>query len=156
MDNEYYMNLALEQAKLAYAEGEVPVGCVIVGAGGELIGTGRNRVAREGNALRHAEIIAIDEACAKVGDWRLSEAVLFVTVEPCPMCAGAIIMSRINSVVYGAENRKAGCAGSIFNILDEPRFNHRVNIVRGVRAEECGALMTAFFRKYLSKGANGR
>ncbi|MDR1703218.1 MAG: nucleoside deaminase [Clostridiales bacterium] len=145
MDMEYFMRLALEEARAAFWDNEVPVGCVIVREGA-IIGRGRNRCARLKNSLRHAEMLAIDEACAAVGDWRLSDCSLFVTVEPCPMCAGAIIMTRVGTVYYGARNPKAGCAGSILNVLEEPRFNHRAAVIGGVLEAECGALMTEFFK----------
>ncbi|MCL2703947.1 MAG: nucleoside deaminase [Defluviitaleaceae bacterium] len=150
MDHEYYMNIALDEAKAAFSDNETPIGCVIA-LGGEIIGRGRNMVAAKRNSLYHAEIIAINGACGAIGDWRLSEAVLYVTIEPCPMCAGAIVMSRVGTVVFGARNPKAGCAGSIYNLLDDARFNHRVNLVAGVLAEECGSLMTEFFRNHLNK-----
>ena len=152
---EYYMRQALFEARAAFADEEVPVGCVIVDAVGNVIGRGRNCVARKRNSLYHAEVIAIHEACEKIGDWRLSEATMFVTIEPCPMCAGSIVMARVGTVVYGAPNKKAGCAGSILNVLNEPRFNHRVNVVGGVLAQECGELMTEFFRKFLNRRPEG-
>ena len=151
LDKEHYMNLALEEARTAFRENETPIGCIIVNPGGEIIGRGHNMVAARRNSLYHAEIIAINQACQTIGDWRLDQAALFVTIEPCPMCAGAIVMSRIGTVVYGAKNPKGGCGGSIFNILQEPRFNHRVNLHDGVLAQECGALMTDFFRNHLNR-----
>lgn len=143
---ETYMRLALREAKAAFKSGEVPVGCVIVDESGHVVAKGRNRNAAKKNALHHAEIIAINRASARIGDFRLTGLTLFVTIEPCPMCAGAIIMSRISRVVYGAKNPKAGCAGSILDVLGETRFNHRAEVTGGVLADECGSLMTDYFR----------
>lgn len=150
MDYEYYMKKAYEQALFAYEQNEVPIGCVIV-LNEEIIGYGFNKRNTMKNALGHAEILAIDMACKKVGDWRVEGATLFVTVEPCPMCAGAIVQARIKEVVFGARNKKAGCAGSILNILNEERFNHRVEVVEGVFKEECAKLMSDFFKKFRKK-----
>jgi len=147
MDDGYFMGLALEQARIAGKNDEVPIGCVIV-YGGKVIGRGSNRRITDGNPLSHAEIAAINEACRIIGDWRLEKCVLFVTVEPCMMCAGAIVQARIPRVVFGAANPKAGCCGSIYNLLEEPRFNHRAEVVPGVRERECSELMTGFFRKF--------
>ena len=147
MNDEYFMRIALEEAKAAFEATETPIGCIIINKKHEIISRGRNMVAAKRNSLYHAEIIAINEACIKVGDWRLNDHMLFVTIEPCAMCAGAILMSRIGTVVYGAKNPKAGCAGSICNLLQDSRFNHRVNLVSGVLADECGSLMTQFFRQ---------
>ena len=146
MRYDYYMAQALEQAGLAFEIEETPIGCVIV-RGEAVIGRGYNRRHTDKNALAHAELIAINEACAAMGDWRLEECTLFVTIEPCPMCAGAIVQARVPTVVFGAKNPKAGCAGSIYNLLDEPLFNHRANIVEGVLEEECKRLMKDFFAK---------
>ena len=154
MNHEFYMNLALEEAKTAFVETETPIGCVIV-SNGIIIGKGHNKTAQMHNPLYHAEIIAINEACKNVKDWRLQDATLYVTIEPCPMCAGAILMSRIETVVFGAKNPKAGCAGSIYNLLEDTRFNHRVNLAHGVLAEECGGIMTRFFREHLNKYKEG-
>jgi len=136
---------------VAFNNTETPIGCVITDGEGNIIGKGRNMVAEKRNSLYHAEIIAINEACEKIGDWRLNECTLYVTIEPCPMCAGAILMSRIGRVVYGAKNPKAGCVGSMYNLLEDSRFNHVVEIIDGVMAEECGAFMTRFFRERLGK-----
>jgi len=143
MTDEELMQLALEQAKLAALEGEVPVGAVVA-KNGEVVSTGRNR--REGgkNALYHAEIEAIDLACKKLGGWRLWECDLFVTLEPCPMCAGAIINSRIRRLVYGAPDPKAGSCSSVTNLFDLP-YNHKPEVVSGFMQEECSALLTDFF-----------
>ncbi len=147
MDYEKYMDMALEQAHIAYDKGEVPIGCVIV-YNDKVIGKGANMRVTYGNVLAHAEIIAIDEACKAMGDWRLEDCTLFVTVEPCPMCSGAILQARIKEVVFGSRNPKAGCAGSIYNILQESRFNHFVNIKEGIMQEECSALMKEFFKRF--------
>lgn len=147
---EKYMDMALELAKKAYENNEVPIGCVIV-RNAEVIGKGLNERAAKGNALCHAEIAAINEACEAIGDWRLEECTLFVTVEPCPMCSGAILQARVPEVVYGAKNPKAGCAGSIYNLLQDSRFNHYCELTTGVKEEECAALMKSFFKKFREK-----
>ncbi len=143
--DEYYMSLALAKAREAYDLDEVPIGCVIEYKG-RVIGRGCNRRMTDGNVLSHAEIIAINEACRYMGDWRLEGCTLYVTVEPCPMCSGAILQARIPRVVFGTRNNKAGCCGSIYNLLDEPRFNHRADITEGIMREECAKLMKDFFR----------
>ena len=141
------MSKALAEARKAYDNGEVPIGCVIV-HNEQIIGSAANeRVARK-NVLYHAEIMAIDQACKVLGDWRLENCTLYVTVEPCPMCAGAIVQARIPTVVYGAKSPKAGCAGSVMNVLNEPGFNHKVDVVDGVCEEECAELMTKFFLRF--------
>ena len=146
MDDELFMREAYNDALAAFGRGETPVGCVIT-RGGQIIARAANQRFEKKNALYHAEMIAIDRACQALGDWRLENCRLYVTVEPCPMCAGAIIQARVKTVIYGAPNPKAGCAGSILNILNEPRFNHRAEVVPGVLADLCGALMTRFFEK---------
>lgn len=147
MDYEKYMDMALEQAQIAYESNEVPIGCVIIYED-KVIGKGANMRVTKGNVLAHAEIIAIDKACGYMEDWRLENCTLFVTVEPCPMCAGAILQARIKEVVFGTRNPKAGCAGSIYNILQDNRFNHQTEIVEGVRQEECAKLMKDFFKRF--------
>lgn len=147
MNDEEYMRLALEQAEIAYNNGEVPIGCIIV-YNDVIIGRGANARVTRGNVLSHAEIIAIDEACTYMKDWRLENCTLYVTVEPCPMCSGAILQARIPKVVYGTRNPKAGCVGSIYNLLQEPRFNHRAEVVEGVLQEECSKLMKDFFKRF--------
>ena len=137
------MNLAIEQAKISASELEVPVGAVIV-RNGEVISVGRNRREIGKNALAHAEIEAIDLACRKLGGWRLWECEMFVTLEPCPMCTGAIINSRIRRLVYGASDYKAGSCGSVVNLFDLP-YNHKPEVVSGFMQEECAALLTEFF-----------
>lgn len=141
---EKYMKEALKQAKKAYALGEVPIGCVIVHEG-KIIGRGYNRRNTDKNTLAHAEITAINKASKKIGDWRLEECTLYVTLEPCQMCAGAIVQARIPEVVMGCMNPKAGCAGSILNILDMPQFNHQVAATRGVLEQECSDMLKSFF-----------
>lgn len=143
--DEKYMKAALTQAKKALALGEVPIGCVIVYED-RIIGRGYNRRNTDKNTLAHAEITAINKASKKIGDWRLEECTLYVTLEPCQMCAGAIVQARIPKVVMGCMNPKAGCAGSILNILQVPEFNHQVESVRGVLEEECSNMLKVFFK----------
>ena len=138
-----FMNIALDLAREAAEEGEVPVGAVVV-RNGEVIGTGRNRRETNKNALAHAELEAIDQACRRLGGWQLVGCTLYVTLEPCPMCAGAIINSRIERIVQGAMNPKAGSCGSLINLFDIA-YNHRPEIVSGVCAEESSALLKSFF-----------
>ena len=139
------MQLALEQAKLSADELEVPVGAVIT-RNGEIVSVGRNRREKGKNALAHAEIEAIDLACKALGGWRLWECEMFVTLEPCPMCAGAIINSRIRRLVYGASDSKAGSCGSVVNLFDLP-YNHRPEVVSGFMADDCSRLLSDFFLK---------
>ena len=142
--DEKYMRAALRLAKKAYAMDETPIGCVIV-RDDKIIARGYNRRNTDKTALAHAEITAIKKACKKTGDWRLEECTLYVTLEPCQMCAGAIVQSRMGRVVIGAMNPKAGCAGSIINLLNMEKFNHRVETERGILEDECSALMSEFF-----------
>jgi tRNA(adenine34) deaminase len=141
-----YMKEAYRQAKKAYALGEVPIGCVIVHKD-KIIGRGYNRRNTDKNTLAHAEITAIKKASRVIGDWRLEECTLYVTLEPCQMCAGAIVQARIPRVVMACMNPKAGCAGSILNILDMPEFNHQVESVRGVMETECSQMLRLFFKE---------
>lgn len=143
---EKYMKEALKQAKKAYALGEVPIGCVIVHEG-KIIGRGYNRRNTDKNTLAHAEITAINKASKVIGDWRLEECTLYVTLEPCQMCAGAIVQARIPEVVMGCMNPKAGCAGSILNILEMPQFNHQVKVTRGILENECSQMLKTFFEE---------
>ena len=145
MTDTEFMNIAIEQAKIAAEELEVPVGAVIV-RNGEIVSVGRNRREIGKNALAHAEIEAIDLACKKLGGWRLWECEMYVTLEPCPMCTGAIINSRIRRLVYGASDYKAGSCGSVVNLFDLP-YNHKPEMVSGFMAEECSALLSEFFTK---------
>ena len=144
--DEKYMREALRQAKKAYRLEETPIGCVIVHEG-KIIGRGYNRRNTDKSPLAHAEITAIKKASRKLGDWRLEGCTLYVTLEPCQMCAGAIVQSRVERVVVGCMNPKAGCAGSILNLLDVKEFNNQAELVTGVLKEECSALMTGFFRE---------
>jgi len=142
--HEKYMKAALREAKKALALGEVPIGCVIVYEG-KIIGRGYNRRNTDKSTLSHAEITAIKKASKVIGDWRLEECTLYVTLEPCQMCAGAIIQARIPEVVMGCMNPKAGCGGSILNILEMPQFNHQATVSRGVLEEECSLVLKEFF-----------
>ena len=144
--DEKYMKAAIKQAQKAYALGEVPIGCVIVYED-KIIARGYNRRNTDKNTLSHAEITAINKASKKLGDWRLEGCTLYVTLEPCQMCAGAIVQARITEVVMGSMNPKAGCGGSILNILEMPQFNHQVQVKRGILEEECSALLTTFFKE---------
>ena len=145
-ENEKYMREAIKQAKKAYAIGEVPIGCVIVYEG-KIIGRGYNRRTIDKNPLAHAELIAIKKASKKMGDWRLVDCTLYVTLEPCQMCSGAIVQVRMKKVVVGCMNPKAGCAGSILNLLQVEQFNHQVELEIGVLQEECSLMMKNFFKE---------
>ena len=147
--HEKYMKEALKQAKKALALGEVPIGCVIVYEG-QIIGRGYNRRNTDKNTLAHAEITAINKASKKIGDWRLEGCTLYVTLEPCPMCAGAIINSRIERVVFGAYDKKAGSCGSVVNLFELP-YNHKPELLGGVLEEECAELLSSFFKKLRKK-----
>lgn len=144
MDDLYFMDEALKLAREAAAEGEVPVGCVIV-RGEEIVGRGRNRREKDKSALAHAEIEAIAEACRNLGGWRLWECTLYVTLEPCPMCAGAIINARIPRVVYGASDKKCGACGSVCSLFSM-EFNHHPKVEAGIREEEAARLLSEFFQ----------
>ena len=145
-EQEKYMREAIRQAKKAWALDEVPIGCVIV-FDGKIIARGYNRRNTDRNTLSHAELNAIKKASKKLGDWRLEGCTMYVTLEPCQMCAGAIVQARIDEVVMGSMNPKAGWAGSVLNLLDIPQFNHQVKITRGILQEECSALLSDFFRE---------
>ena len=145
MDHEYYMEKALDLAREAIEDGDVPVGCVIV-RDGEIIGRGRNRREANGDATAHAELDAIRDACARMGSWRLHGCTLYVTLEPCPMCAGGIINARVDEVHYGARDEKAGCCGSVLNLFEE-RFNHHPRIYQGPLIRECEEILQRFFEK---------
>ncbi|QWU43053.1 tRNA adenosine(34) deaminase TadA [Bacillus sp. NP247] len=146
----YFMQLAIEEAKKAEAIQEVPIGAVIV-LDGEVISVAHNLRETEQRSIAHAELLAIDEACKKLGTWRLEDTTLYVTLEPCPMCAGGIVLSRVKRVVYGASDPKGGCAGTLMNLLTDERFNHQCEVVTGVLEEECGTLLTSFFRELRKK-----
>jgi tRNA(adenine34) deaminase len=141
----YWMEQAIKEAKRAELLGEVPIGAVIV-KDGEIIASGFNLRETTQQAQSHAEMHAIQSANEKVGSWRLEDCDLYVTLEPCPMCAGAIIQSRIRRVIFGAYDPKAGCAGTLYNLLDDTRFNHQTEVIGGVMQEECGGMLTSFFR----------
>jgi len=143
-EDEKYMNEALKEAKKAYRLGEVPIGCVIVYEG-KIIGRGYNRRKTDKNTLAHAEISAIKKASKVIGDWRLEGCTMYVTLEPCQMCAGACVQARVDKVVIGCMSPKSGCAGSILNILQMEEFNHQVEIVKGVLEEKCSTILTEFF-----------
>ncbi|MBQ7435209.1 MAG: nucleoside deaminase [Oscillospiraceae bacterium] len=145
MTHEHYMSFALELAREAAANGEVPVGAVVVGLDGEILGRGRNRRQESGDATAHAEIEAIREACAVLGDWRLEGCTLYVTLEPCPMCAGAVINARVPVVVFGAREALSGSCGSVIDLFYE-RFGHRPQVYAGVLEADCAALLKVFFQ----------
>nr|WP_143083201.1 tRNA adenosine(34) deaminase TadA [Alteribacillus iranensis] len=145
-----WMRQAIQMAEKARTIGEVPIGCIIVHQG-KVIGAGMNQRETTQSSVTHAEIIAIQEACHHLGSWRLEDCTIYVTLEPCPMCAGAIVQSRIPRVVFGAEDPKAGCAGTLMNLLEEQRFNHQCEVEKGVLAEECGNVLTSFFKEIREK-----
>ena len=149
--HEYYMSQALELAREAADAGEVPVGCVIV-RDGAIVGEGRNRREENGDATAHAELEAIRDACRRLGSWRLHRCTMYVTLEPCPMCAGAIVQARIPRVVIGCMNPKAGCAGSVLDMLHEDGFNHQAEVETGVLGEECSRMMKDFFKELREEG----
>ena len=144
--DEQFMKAAITQARKAYTIDEVPIGCVIV-QNDKIIARGYNRRNIDKNTLAHAELSAIRKASKKTGDWRLEDCTMYVTLEPCQMCAGAIVQSRMKRVVIGSMNAKAGCAGSVLNLLQMQQFNHQVEITRGVREEECSQMLSQFFRE---------
>ena len=144
MQDETFMLLALEEARLALAEGETPVGCVIV-RDGRIIARGHNRRHNDHDPTAHAEILAIRRAASVLGDWRLSGCTLYVTLEPCPMCAGAILMARLSRLFFGASDPAQGCAGSVYRIPEDPAFSHFCPVDGGVLQEECAALISDFF-----------
>ncbi|SHJ98174.1 tRNA adenosine(34) deaminase TadA [Propionispora hippei] len=146
MDDNYYMGLALLEACQAYSLGEIPIGAVLV-VGGEVIARAHNMRETWNDATAHAEVIVIREACQRLGRWRLTGATIYVTIEPCPMCAGALVMSRVDRLVYGSSDYKAGAVESIFNVVQHDALNHRLEVTAGVRAQECSALMKDFFRE---------
>ncbi|WP_407083093.1 tRNA adenosine(34) deaminase TadA [Paenibacillus aurantius] len=145
-DHQVWMREALKEAEKAKALGEVPIGAVVV-KNGQVIGRGHNLRETSYDPTSHAEMLAIREASGRLGAWRLLDCRLYVTLEPCPMCAGAIVQSRVPHVIYGTPDPKAGCAGTLMNLLQEPRFNHRVEITAGVLQEECSSMLSRFFRE---------
>ena len=148
--DEKYMKAALREAKKAYKLDEVPIGCVIV-QNDKIIARGYNRRNTDKNTLAHAEVAAIKKASKKTGDWRLEDCTMYVTLEPCQMCAGAIVQSRLAKVVIGSMNPKAGCAGSVINLLQMKQFNHQVEMVTGVLEEECSVMLSGFFQELREK-----
>lgn len=154
-DEEKFMKEAIRQAKKAYALREVPIGCVIVYEG-KIIARGYNRRNTDKNTTSHAEINAIRKASKKLGDWRLEGCTLYVTLEPCQMCAGAIVQARIDKVVIGSMNPKAGCAGSVLNLLEMDGFNHKVEVERGVLEEECSIMLSGFFKELRMEKAKAK
>ena len=147
---EKYMKEAIKQAKKAYAIGEVPIGCVIVYQD-KIVGRGYNRRITDKNTLSHAELNAIKKASKVMGDWRLDDCEMYITLEPCQMCSGALVQSRIDEVVIGCMNAKAGCAGSVMNLLQVEGFNHQVKITQGVLEEECSTMLSDFFKRLREK-----
>lgn len=146
MDDHYYMKLALVEAQKAFALGEVPIGAVLV-IDGQVVASAHNMREQWHDATAHAEILVIREACRSLNRWRLTGATLYVTIEPCPMCAGALVMSRVDRLVYGSADYKAGAVESLFNVVNNPALNHRLEITAGVLADECAGLMKEFFRR---------
>lgn len=149
------MRLAIEEALKAKDKLEVPIGAVIV-QNDEVIASAYNLRETEQRSVAHAELLAIDEACKKLGTWRLEDATLYVTLEPCPMCAGAIVLSRVKRVVFGAYDPKGGCAGTLLNLLEFEKFNHQAEVVGGMLEEECGSLLTTFFRELRQRKKAGK
>lgn len=150
LEHEQWMREAIAEARKAEALGEVPIGAVIV-QGGAIIGRGYNLRETTLDSTAHAEMVAIREASKALNSWRLLDCTLYVTLEPCPMCAGAMVQSRVPRTVYGTPDPKAGCAGTLMNLLEEPRFNHRTEIISGILQEECAELLTSFFRQLRQK-----
>ncbi len=148
---DVFMEAALEQAAAAEAAGDVPVGAVVV-RDGSIIATAHNRRIIDSDPTAHAEMLAIRAAAERIGDWRLSGCTLFVTLEPCCMCAGAIVLARLDRLVYGAPDPKAGAVETLYRICDDPRLNHRVEVVSGVKSDRCAALLSRFFRKQRDMG----
>ena len=149
-EDERFMKAAIREARKAEKLEEVPIGCVIVYEG-KIIARGYNRRNTDKNTLSHAELNAIRKASKKLGDWRLEGCTIYITLEPCQMCAGAIVQARITRAVIGSMNAKSGCAGSVLNILEMPEFNHQVDVTRGVLQEECGEMLSGFFRELRAK-----
>ena len=153
--DEFFMQEAIKEAEKAAVAEEVPIGAVIE-IGGEIIARAHNLRETRQNAVAHAELLAIEEACRKTGSWRLEGATLYVTLEPCAMCAGAIVLSRVERVVYAAADPKGGCAGTLMNLLDESRFNHQCEVVPGVMEAECAEMLSGFFRELREKKKEAR
>ncbi|MGB3784202.1 MAG: tRNA adenosine(34) deaminase TadA [Priestia megaterium] len=155
LNDEKYMRLAIDEALKAKDKLEVPIGAVIV-QNDEVVASAYNLRETEQRSVAHAELLAIDDACKKLGTWRLEDATLYVTLEPCPMCAGAIVLSRVKRVVFGAYDPKGGCAGTLLNLLEFEKFNHQAQVVGGVLEEECGSLLTTFFRELRQRKKTGK
>ncbi|MED4794587.1 tRNA adenosine(34) deaminase TadA [Priestia megaterium] len=155
LNDEKYMRLAIDEALKAKDKLEVPIGAVIV-QNDEVVASAYNLRETEQRSVAHAELLAIDEACKKLGTWRLEDATLYVTLEPCPMCAGAIVLSRVKRVVFGAYDPKGGCAGTLLNLLEFEKFNHQAQVVGGMLEEECGSLLTTFFRELRQQKKAGK
>ncbi|WP_142326995.1 tRNA adenosine(34) deaminase TadA [Priestia megaterium] len=155
LNDEKYMKLAIDEALKAKDKLEVPIGAVIV-QNDEVVASAYNLRETEQRSVAHAELLAIDEACKKLGTWRLEDATLYVTLEPCPMCAGAIVLSRVKRVVFGAYDPKGGCAGTLLNLLEFEKFNHQAQVVGGMLEEECGSLLTTFFRELRQRKKAGK
>lgn len=149
-EHERWMREAIAEARLAEQKQEVPIGAVVI-HNGVIVGRGHNLRETMQDGTAHAEMIAIREACQRLEAWRLLDCTLYVTLEPCPMCAGAIVQSRIKQVVFGASDPKAGCAGTLMNLLQEPKFNHQTEVIGGVLEQECGGMLSQFFRKLRQK-----
>ena len=145
-DDKWFMELALEQAALAREIGEVPIGAVVVDRAGEVVGRGFNRRETWQDPTAHAELLAMQEAARHIGSWRLNECTTYVTLEPCPMCAGTMVNARLEKVVFGARDPKAGAVRSLFALLEDPRLNHVVDVAEGCLADQCGSILTEFFR----------
>ncbi|MER2259803.1 MAG: tRNA adenosine(34) deaminase TadA [Priestia megaterium] len=155
LNDEKYMRLAIDEALKAKDKLEVPIGAVIV-QNDEVIAAAYNLRETEQRSVAHAELLAIDEACKKLRTWRLEDATLYVTLEPCPMCAGAIVLSRVKRVVFGAYDPKGGCAGTLLNLLEFEKFNHQAEVVGGMLEKECGSLLTTFFRELRQRKKSGK
>ena len=150
MTDAEYMRIALSEARLAAAEGEVPVGAVLL-RGGTVLAQAHNRVEQTGDPTAHAELLCLQAAAAAEGAWRMADCTLYVTLEPCPMCAGAIINSRIENLYFGAYDKKSGCAGSVINLFESGMFNHNVNVTGGITEDKCASILTEFFRELRKK-----
>lgn len=153
-DDSYFMNIALKMAKKAFDDDEVPVGCVVV-KDGEVIAKTHNQKVKKKSGLHHAELVALKKAQNKLDDWHLNDCTLYVTLEPCPMCAGACINLRVGKIVFGAYDQKAGCCGTLYNLPQDKRFNHRPEVTGGVLEKECGEILSKFFKMKRKEKKNG-
>jgi tRNA(adenine34) deaminase len=152
VDHNFYMGLALAEARKALELGEVPVGAVVVQEDGEVLASAHNRRETEKDPTAHAEVLALRQAARKLNTWRLDKVTLYVTLEPCPMCAGALVQARVRRLVYGAPDVRAGAVDSVFHLVEHPSLNHRVEVISGVREEECRSLLQEFFRRLRREG----